>query len=275
MSSIPTLVELEQDQYVAFTDLISGIAIDIEGENITLNADFTTLTDLQNSTYKTLSSFKTAFDTSDTHRTSQLNSLFSLIQNSIVDLKNINELSFALLSGELIDIEDINSKGFIMLNTTLTDLYSLERQEVSAITDELFRKIEKVNDVLNAINGVASTIDNVIGVVNTFISTTQNQNLAAQVAEQQTTNTLLEETNTLLQSFIDTLPVKILATIDETPFTLNAPEGTVDDTAYSYCEILDPIIGEGPINCQINAMLGLEIPTLSLVSVLDKKEDSN
>lgn len=268
-------MELEQDQYAAFAELIRGIAIDIEGENITLNADFTTLTDLQNSTYKSLNSFKTAFDTSDIHRTSQLNSLSSLIHTSIVDVKNVDELGFGLLNGELIDIEDVNRKGFLMLNTTLTDLYSLEKQEVSAITDELFRKIEKVNDVLNAINGVASTIDNVIGVINTFISTTQNTNLAAQVAEQQTTNTLLTETNTLLQTFIDTLPVKILTTIDETPFTLTAPEGTVDDTAFSFCEIVDPIVGEGPINCQINAMLGLEIPTLSLLSTLDKKEDSN
>jgi len=261
-------VELEQDQYVAFSNLISGIAIDIEGENITLNADFTTLTDLQNSTYKTLNTFKSAFETADAHRTSQLSSLFGGIENSIEGFMWQN-------SGELVNIEDINQSGFLMLNTTLSDLYSLERQEVSAITDELFRKIEKVNDVLNTINGFASAIDEAVGVINTFISTSQNQNLATQVAEQQTTNTLLQETNTLLQTFIDTLPAKILTTIDETPFTLNAPEGSVDDTAFTFCEILDPTFGEGPINCQLNAMLGLDIPTLSLVSVLDKKEDSN
>lgn len=241
LSAIPTLVELEEDQYQAFVNLIQGIAIDIDGENITLNADFKVLNQLQNETLLELIDLNSLLIALNDYRTTQLNDKFQMVEN------------------QLISVQDINAQGYQLINKTLGDLYTLEREEVNAITDEFFRKLDKVNEVLNTINGFVSSIETVIGVIQTFISTTQNQNLVSQLTEQQRTNTLLQE-------FIDGFSTKVLSIIEETPFSINTEEMIVEDSAYSWCEIVDPVVGEGPINCQTAALSLVNIPIASIVA---------
>lgn len=239
-------MELKKGQYDQLSELISGIAIDIEGENITLNADFRSLISLQNYSNYWLRQVYDEMKILHDYRTSQLRLNFDHIQHGIAG------------------INDTNIDGFLMINQTLTDLYKLEREEVNAITDEFFRKLDKVNEVLNTINGFVDTIQTVIGLINTFISTTQNTNLETQITEQR-------KTNTLLQEFIDTFPTKVIETVDETVFTINAADANMDDTAFSYCEIIDPTFGEGPINCQWSAGVGFNLPEASLTSIAKKK----
>lgn len=246
VKGIPTLVELKKLQYDQLSDLISNIAIDIEGENITLNADFNTLNSLQNYTNFRIGQVYERMTILHDYRTEQLRQNFDRIDGGVVGINHTN-----------ID-------GFLMLNQTLTDLYKLEKEEVQAITDEFFRKLDKVNEVLNTINGFVDTIQTVVGVINTFISGAQNTNLVAQVTEQKMTNTLLQE-------FIDGFPVKVVEVVDETVFTINGAELSVDDTAFSFCEIADPTFGEGPINCQNSGAFGFNIPEASLTSITKKK----
>jgi len=252
VSAIPTLVELEKSQYDEFLLLISQIAIDIDSENITLNADFHTLSRLQNETIHTIEQFEALFANADYFRTVQLTHAFDWLGEG---LKNIN---------------NSNIDGFLLINKTLGDIYELEREEVQAISSEFFKKIDKINSVLGTINAFVDTIETVIGVIQTFISTTQNQNLITQITEQQ-------RTNTLLQQFIDIFPTKVLETIDSTGFVINAEAASVQDTAYTWCEISDPTIGEGPINCQTNAMVEFNAPVASITSipVSDREDTSN
>lgn len=239
-------MELKKGQYDQLSELISDIAIDIEGENITLNADFRTLNSLQNYTNYRIGQVYDEMKILHDYRTAQLRQNFGRVWDAIRGVNNTN----------------VN--GFSMINQTLTDLYKLEREEVNAITDEFFRKLDKVNEVLNTINGFVDTIQTVIGVINTFISSTQNENLVTQVTEQR-------KTNTLLQEFIDGFPAKVIETIDETAFSINGADLNVDDTAFSYCEIVDPLFGEGPINCQYSGAFGINMPEASLTSIGKKK----
>lgn len=242
MNGIPTLVELEEDQFVEFVNLIRDIVIDIDGENITLNADFKQLTELQNLTILQIDELESVTVALYEYRTTQLREDFDLLEEGVF---NINQT---------------NIEGFLLLNQTLTDLYNLEREEVRAIADEFFRKLDKVNEVLSTINAFVDTIETVIGTLQTFISTTQNQNLVSQLTEQQRTNTLLQE-------FIDIFPTKVLTIIEETPFAINAPEAFIEDTFFTWCEITDPIIGEGSINCQTSVSAEVTIPSASIAGV--------
>jgi|ERR1712096_342994 len=93
-----------------------------------------------------------------------------------------------------------------MLNSTLGWLYTLEKEEVAAINADFFRRLDNINEVLTTISGISDTISGTLGVVNTFLSTTQNANLGAMINAQQRTNAILTE-------LVDTFPAKILETV--------------------------------------------------------------
>lgn len=202
--AIPTVVELEKDQYTEFLQLISDISIDIDSENLTINADLQKLEDLQSDTILEIRSQK------------------------------------LILTADLRELQESNIDGFNMLNTTLNELRKLESEEVQAIANEFYSRLDNINRVLGTINAFADTISTVLGVVDTFLTTTQSGLLTDQVTQQTATNTLLQE-------FITVFPAKAVAAVAETFWEVTSVDMDVSDILFDGC-VYSPL-GVGPIDC--------------------------
>lgn len=223
--AIPTVVELEQDQYSAFLQMISDISIDIDSENLTINADLKELTNLQRDTVQ------------------EIRAQREILDSDLQEVELALSIQTSAVGRALNDLSDRNAEGFLMINTTLTELRKLEMEEVQAITNEFFSQLDNINRVLGTINSAADTISTVIGVINTFLSSTQSGLLTEQVTQQ-------TQTNTLLQEFVTVFPTKVRTSVAEATWELNT--GNLDGTglAFDICTITDPVLGVGPIFCE-------------------------
>lgn len=205
--------------------MISDISIDIDSENLTINADLKQLTDLQRDTVEEIRA-----------------------QRKVLD-SDLEEIEFAVvtqtssLNRALTELGDRNAEGLLMINTTLTEISKLEMEEVNAISNKFFSTLDNINRVLGTINSAADTISTVIGVINTFLSSTQSGLLTEQVTQQTQTNTLLSE-------FVTVFPSKVRKVIAETTFEVNTANLDGSGLAFDACVITDPTLGIGPIFCE-------------------------
>jgi len=221
-AAAPKLVELVKEQYDEFKKIIEEISIDLSGESITIDVDLNKLETLQQNTIDTVASVGRANI------------------DQLVILKDSNTAGTNGVRNDIYGFKESTSSGFKMLNNTLGWLYTLEKEEVAAINADFFRRLDNINEVLTTINGVSDTISGTLGVVNTFLSTTQNANLGAMINAQQRTNAILTE-------LVDTFPAKILETVATTVFESNTAETVGGDFGGLFCGY-DPI-GIGPIDC--------------------------
>jgi len=231
--AIPTVVELEKDQYTEFLQLISDISIDIDSENLTINADLQRLEDLQSDTLLEIRSQKLILDADITATNTALQDQTTAVGRALSELRESNANGSLMLNKTL-------TQGFGMLNATLTELRKLESEEVNAIANVFYSKLDNINRVLGTINAFADTISTVLGVVDTFLTTTQSGLLTSQVTQQTTTNTLLQE-------FITVFPAKARAAVAETLWEVTSIDMDVSDILFDGC-VYSPL-GVGPIDC--------------------------
>jgi hypothetical protein len=215
--SQPELVSLEKTQYDAFMKVIDEIAIDINGENITLNADFKKLETL----------------------TEMTNRLVNLTNYQWTNVYSADANLWTAHSTFL--WQEVHSLSALMLNKTLTDIRELERIETDHLASEFFKKLGEIDQVLSTINSAVDTIQTALGAVQTVLEVGQKTTLDGILAGITKTNELLAELSG------GGLEAKILETIASSVFEINAPniegaELTLDACAY------DPL-GVGPIAC--------------------------
>jgi len=227
--AIPTLVALELEQYEAFLQGIGNVSIDIDSENLTINADLQELERLQQETIVEIRAMKLILDAD--------------ILSAIQDLNAAIGLQTTVFGRDIRELRESNEKDFLMINKTLTDLYDLERAEVAAIANEFFSKLTEINNVLGTINAFADSISTVISVVNTFLSSTQAGLLGDQVTQQ-------TQTNTLLQEFVNVFDQKVIDAVASSPWEVNTANLDGTDLFFDACIVDDPEFGIGPIQCE-------------------------
>lgn len=240
VQAIPTLVELEKTQYDQFLDYIGQIVIDIEGENITLNADFYSLIRLQTQTIQTIENFQTLYQNQEYYRDVQLSRAFTMIGEG---LKNINETNREGLK----IINDTNREILASIQSADTANQQILGQILAAITtldsnqddrkNEWYTKFENImnplsqtlSDVSNVINIIRETVDAVYGIFDVFQDTQDVfiEQIAANV-EIISSNFILGMKGIIAEATVGSM--------------LACAESTLDECVY------DPI-GAGPIEC--------------------------
>jgi len=224
-------------------ELIDDVSIELNSENITLNADFRKLEKLTNLTNVFIQqNTKSIVDQSDY--------VYRLEKREY----NNNTILLNTTIGELLT-QTID--GTMLLNTTLGDIYSLEKEETATIASDFFRKLDKVNEVLSTINGAVGAIDTVLSGINTLLSGTQSTALAS-IAKSTATMA------TLMGDLVDGgLRKSVLEVIAETEFVVNAETLQAAELLMDACEY-DPL-GIGPINCNGLEGVQFEIEGVNLI----------
>lgn len=247
VNAIPTLVELEKVQYDNITKLISEIAIDIEGENITLNADFYSLIRLQTQTIQAIDSFQALYQNQEYFRDVQLTNAFNMIGEG---LKNINNTNKEILAS----IQSADTSNQQILGQILAAITTLDSNEEDR-KNEWYAKFETImnplsqslSDVSNTINIISSTTDAVYGIFEIF------QNTQDVYIEQIAANVEIISTNFLVG-------MKTIIAEATVGSMLACADSTLDECAY------DPF-GVGPIEC-----VGAELVACDLLPIPASEE---
>lgn len=259
VSAIPTLVELEKTQYEEFLTYIGQIAIDIEGENITLNADFNSLIRLQTETIQSILQFQSLYQNNEYFRDVQLTKAFTMIGEG---LKNINNTNIEIL-GAVRNSDTANQEILGQILTAITTLDAHQEERKSDWYDK-FETImnpisQTISDVSNTINIISNTVDAVYGIFEIF---------------QDTQDVFIEQiagdTAVIALNFIGGMRTVVAEAMAGSSMVCT-------DTALDEC-VYNPF-GEGPIGC-----VGAELLACTLIPIpietnsndlSDKKDDQN
>lgn len=168
VNAIPTLVELERRQYDNFLRYIGNISIDIEGENITLNANFHSLILLQEQSIQLQEQTIRAIEHLGEDFNTLFNNAFSMIGEGLV---NINETNIAILNA----VKSSDQSNQELLGQLITSIATLDTHQEER-KDSWYNKFETIMnplsqtlaDVNNAINIVHETVDAIYGIFEVF-----------------------------------------------------------------------------------------------------------
>lgn len=253
---------------------IRQIVVDIDGENITINANLALLEKLQNDTLVEVEAFHHAVATEASAASVQRDLILQTGNIQVDAINNLNKLTTTCCASNSALLATVVSR----LNSVVEAVGTSGDDIVSAVRigNTVLERLEKITDIMSDIVNSMSTV---LTAVQTVVEGIQQTSLSAIKGSNENIVLNTDKTNGLLEKLVEGgLTKQILETIAETEWNVDSEFMNVVSMDMAACEC-EPFC-DGPFACEEVAhveveMLGVNIEPLAFASEPKRSKSPN